>query len=76
MKKTPLGPTSNPAAVLTPRQVALRLHCCREHVLGLVRAGRLPGLNIGLATRPVWRVPLVSFEQFLNTPGHGAEQNK
>jgi excisionase family DNA binding protein len=50
---------------LTQKQVAERLIVSAEHVGDLIRAGLLRASNVGLGSRPQWRISLVDLDAFL-----------
>lgn len=51
-----------------PSHVAAMLGCSRGHVLDRVRAGALQAINIGLGSRPEYRISKATVEAFLQKP--------
>ena len=47
------------------QEVAKVLSCADQHVLDLIDEGRLLGINIGGGERKHWRVPVESFQRFI-----------
>lgn len=50
--------------MLTPRQVATRLGISVDQVYRLIESKKLPAKNVGVGTRPRWRVDESDLEGF------------
>jgi excisionase family DNA binding protein len=70
-------PTDAPALLLTVRDVAEWLAVGDEAVCGLIAAGTLKAVNVGLGKKkPRWRITPEALEQFLAARTAGAAPGK
>ena len=52
---------------IRPAAIAADLDCSHEHVLNLIRAGKLHGVDIGAGKSPEYRVSEASYKAFLDS---------
>lgn len=50
---------------LSTRDAAERLSVSTDQVVSLIRAGRLPAVNVGVGRKPRWRISEDALETFL-----------
>jgi excisionase family DNA binding protein len=56
-------------AMLTVREVASKLRVSPQHVLDLIGEGQIKALGLGRRGRRHWRIPIESYERYLNVIG-------
>ena len=57
------------SACWTPPRLAKRWGCRITLVLRLIQEGRLRAFNLGMRTRPRWRIPTEAVEEFERSRG-------
>ena len=52
--------------IYSPKQAAELLGVTKDHILGLIKSGKLIASNIGLGQRAVWRISREGINNFLS----------